>query len=249
MPLRDHFHAPDNFDIPWRSLHLVWPSWIMHRLNEVLPKGYRALPGVSLGTQAQVDVAALEEEQEAPAENGGNGAGVATAVWAPPRPPLVVAAQFAGFDRIEVQVFADEESLRLVGAVELVSPGNKDRPDARRVFAAKVASYLQERIGVVVIDVVTERQHNLHAELVDLLGLGERAAAVATADLYGVAYHVRGEGKKTRLEVWPAELAVGSPLPTLPLWIGDDLAVPLDLEGSYMAACQWFRTGRRGGSE
>jgi hypothetical protein len=242
MPLRDHFRAPDASVFPWRSLHTVWPSWIMQRLNEVLPQGFRALPSVSLGVQAQVDVAALEEEGDAPAENGANGAGVATAVWAPPRPPLVVPARFAGFDRIEVQVFDNEESLRLVGAVELVSPGNKDRPEARRVFAAKVASYLQERIGVVVVDVVTERQHNLHAELIELLGLGEQAAAVASADLYAVAYHVRGEGKKTRLEVWPASLAVGSPLPTLPLWIGEDLAVPLDLEGSYVAACQMFRT-------
>ena len=43
----------------------------------------------------------------------------------------------------------------LVGAIELVSPGNKDRAEAHRAFAAKCASYLHEGIGLVIIDVVT----------------------------------------------------------------------------------------------
>jgi hypothetical protein len=50
------------------------------------------------------------------------------------------------------------------------------------------------------------------------------------------------QGRKSRLEVWPAALAVGSPLPLLPLWIAPDRAVPLDLETNYEATCQMFRT-------
>jgi hypothetical protein len=30
---------------------------------------------------------------------------------------------------------------------------------------------------------------------------------------------------------------VGDPLPTLPLWLEADLALPLDLESAYQAAC------------
>ena len=33
------------------------------------------------------------------------------------------------------------------GAIELASPGNKDRPETRRAFAAKCASYLARGIG------------------------------------------------------------------------------------------------------
>ena len=33
-------------------------------------------------------------------------------------------------------------------------------------------------------------------------------------------------------------LIVGQPLPTLPLWLTEDLMVPLDLEASYEAACR-----------
>ncbi|MFO0926750.1 MAG: hypothetical protein U0736_06870 [Gemmataceae bacterium] len=40
---------------------------------------------------------------------------------------------------------------------------------------------------------------------------------------------------------WPAALAVSAALPTLPLWIDADRAVPLDLEASYQAACTDLR--------
>ena len=40
-----------------------------------------------------------------------------------------------------------------------------------------------------------------------------------------------------QLLAWPTVLTIGQPLPTLPLWLGADLAVPLDLELSYTAAC------------
>jgi hypothetical protein len=40
---------------------------------------------------------------------------------------------------------------------------------------------------------------------------------------------------------WP--LVVGQPLPTLPLWLADDLAVSLDLEASYEETCQVLRIG------
>jgi hypothetical protein len=36
-------------------------------------------------------------------------------------------------------------------------------------------------------------------------------------------------------------LSIGRPLPTLPLWLADDLAVPLDLEASYEETCRVLR--------
>ena len=38
-----------------------------------------------------------------------------------------------------------------------------------------------------------------------------------------------------------AMLAVGQPLPILPVWLDSDFAVALDLESSYQAACQALR--------
>jgi len=44
--------------------------------------------------------------------------------------------------------------------------------------------------------------------------------------------------------MWPQALAVGAVLPTLPLWIGPNRAVPVDLEASYLAACDSLRIRR-----
>jgi hypothetical protein len=41
-----------------------------------------------------------------------------------------------------------------------------------------------------------------------------------------------------RLDVWPHSVAVGQPLPTVPLWLAADLAVPLELELTYENACK-----------
>src|SRR5438445_753129 len=43
--------------------------------------------------------------------------------------------------------------------------------------------------------------------------------------------------KRAILEAWSHVLTVGQPLPTLPLWLTADLAVPLNLEQSYEQAC------------
>jgi hypothetical protein len=57
---------------------------------------------------------------------------------------------------------------------------------------------------------------------------------------------VQGEGEVQQLQLWPAPLALGQPLTTLPLWIGVDLSVPLDLEVTYQAACADVRIRQAG---
>ncbi len=39
------------------------------------------------------------------------------------------------------------------------------------------------------------------------------------------------------LETWAQPLGIGRPLPTVPLWLADNLAVPLELEESYEQSC------------
>ena len=56
--------------------------------------------------------------------------------------------------------------------------------------------------------------------------------------LYAVAYRSHSAD---RVEAWPERLTVGGGLPTLPLWLSDILAVPVDLERSYLAACKALR--------
>jgi hypothetical protein len=74
----------------------------------------------------------------------------------------------------------------------------------------------------------------------DIVGVDIGAAALPS--LSAVSYRaVEREEAAQQLEVWPAPLALGQPLPTLPLWIASDFSVPLDLEASYHMACADLR--------
>ena len=73
-------------------------------------------------------------------------------------------------DEFEVRVYDVERGRQLVAAIELVSPANKDRPENRRAFAVKVAALLQKEVCVSIVDLVTVRQFNLYADLLELIG-------------------------------------------------------------------------------
>jgi len=141
-------------------------------------------------------------------------------------------------DHIEVHVRDEHFDARVVAVVELVSPGNKDRPENRLAFAAKSAAYLQRGIGLITVDIVTNRHFNLHNELVPLLGLGSTYAMDEEAILYAVAYRPVRRGDANLIEAWTVALTIGAPLPVLPLSLKRFRPVPLDLEAAYEDACR-----------
>ncbi len=236
MPLLEHFRPPLSTTHPWKGFHSAWANAITTGLNEVLPEGYYAIPEVPLGDQIEIDVATLENAEPNPSAGG-----VATAVWAPPRPRLAAPVDFSRVHGVAVHVFQDQGGPKLRAAIELVSPANKDRPRSRLTFAAKCIGHLERGVAVVVLDTVTERRANLHAEIAQALEAGGGLAWDSPTHLYAVAYRSVSRQGQTQVEAWPEALAVGEELPVLPLWIGVDLSLPLPLETSYVAACRALR--------
>ena len=237
MPLLDHFHEPVDLRRRWDSFHGQWASSIAAALNAVLPPRYFAGMHVHLGRHVEADVA--EFESVAAVESNGESGGVAVQTYAPPAAVMVVPAVFP--DQIEVQVSDLGRDGRLVAVIELVSPANKDRDEARRAFAAKSAAYLQKGVGLIVVDVVTTRQFNLHDEWATLMGLEESFHMPGGPGTYAVAYRPARRNEQNQIDVWPAPLAVGDPLPTLPLALLGSGCVPLDLEATYTEARQRSR--------
>src|SRR5262245_3449642 len=185
MPLHDHFQPPLANVYPWDGLHSAWATSIAGDLNQnVLPAGYYAVPLVSMGKEVEIDVAGYEKSAPAPRETGC----ASTATWAPPRPGLEVPVDFTGLDLFEVQVARRGGRPHLWAAVELISPGNKNRPAHRQAFAVKCASYLQRGVSVVIVDVVTRRECYLVASLLDVLRLNGAPPWSAPTQLYAVAY-------------------------------------------------------------
>jgi hypothetical protein len=239
MPLRDHFRPPLDDLRHWEGFHATWPVMIVALLRRKLPRRYFAEPRVHPAASAEIDVATFEDEGERGlAAEGGNGpGGVATAVWAPPRPTLAVVTDLPAQDVYEVRVYDEKRHCRLVAAVEIVSPANKDRPEHRRAFVAKCAGLLRERVSVVILDVVTTRTPNLYGELLDLIGQSDPALIPEPPSLYATACRMTKRENEWMLETWAQPLGLGRPLPTVPLWLADDLAVPLELEESYEQSC------------
>src|SRR5205085_5235951 len=126
----------------------------------------------------------------------------------------------------------------LVAAVELVSPGNKDRPESRRAFATKCAALLGQGICVSIVDLVTTRRFNLYADVLNLVGVTDPALGQSPPAIYALTCRGRKVSGSPRFESWAYPLVVGQPLPTLPLWLTEDKAVSLDLETSYEDACR-----------
>ena len=237
MPLLDHFHPPLHGPRRWEGFHHAWATTIAQHLNQdLLPPDFYAEPEITVGPEFEIDVATLEEM--------GNGTtrGVVTKTWAPARAKLSASVDFARLDSYEVRVYQDLGGAELRGAIELVSPANKDRAGSRRTFAAKCAGHLQHGIGVVVVDVVTARSANLHAEIFQTMEAKTRQATwTSPTGLYAVAYRPVTVRKAPRVEAWPEALGLGKTLPTMPLWLSLELCVPVELEASYLATCSSLR--------
>lgn len=236
MPLLDHFRPPLSTQRHLESFHTTWASAIADSLNDVwLPEGYFAEEQLHPSARVEIDVATFEDA--APEASGGAVTAVAPRkVWSPPAPTWTIPAIFP--DGVEVLVYSSEGGPSLVGAIELVSPGNKDRPESRRAFAIKGASYLHQGIGLVIVDVVTSRLANLHNEIMRLLDRQADNQLPETSALYAVAYRPLRRGDDDQIDIWPKELMIGQAMPEMPLALGAGLVVPVTLEAAYEDACR-----------
>lgn len=233
MPLRDHFRPPLDERRPWRSFHATWCSALADLLNdELLPPGYLALEYVSPGPAIEIDVGSFAEERPAPGTNG-SVATLPRTVWVPAAAPVVVPFEFA--EGATVAIHEAGGGRTLVAAIELVSPGNKDREVKRRQFVAKCVTHLSNGVGVVVVDVVTTRAANFHGEV--LTALGHPVPADLPA-LYVVGYRPLTQDGVGRVECWSMGSAVGVALPTVPLSLAADCCIGVDLEAAYLEACR-----------
>lgn len=236
MPLRDHFNPPTSQIASWEELHGLWPGIIAMRLNTLLPTEYRSGVKIHLGTLVEVDVGTYETGREGVFATAGTDAAPA---WEAESPSLLLETDEFNPPEYEVRVYDESIDRRLVAAVELVSPRNKDRPEARNAFVSKCHALLQQEVCVVIVDPVTSRSANLYAELAQRLGA--EPPACAAESIYAVSLRNYSSKARRRVETWEHPLAIGSPLPTLPLWISESRYVPLELERTYEDTCRGLR--------
>jgi hypothetical protein len=237
MPLLDHFHPPLDLTHHWESFHSNWATRIADALSDMLPPEFIVEEYTHTGARLEIDVATFDSTAD-----GETSAGTAPATtlarptWRPTTEPRTMPSVFP--DSLEVRVFQASGGLTLVGAIELVSPANKDRHDERRAFATKCASYLHQGVSLVVADIVTSRHANLHNEIVRLMEQPEEFALPDDVYLYATAYRPVKRQDRAEIDFWTETCALGTNLPVLPLRLTGDLFVPVDLEATYQEACR-----------
>lgn len=244
MPLRDHFRPPVSKRSSWEGFHGCWPGVMVQQLVDHLPDRYVAEPRVHLGSYYEIDICAFERNDNdfpsvgSPLDSEGD---LATATEAPPAATLTLDAEFPEQYAYEVLIFDAERERQLVAAVEMVSPANKDRPESRQLFVAKCYNLLRQNVCVSIVDLVTIRRFNLYADLLALLNGSDPTMSPNAPSMYAVTCRKRQAGRQTKLDTWSRPLAVGQPLPSLPIWLSPKLTVSLDLEASYEETCRVLR--------
>lgn len=241
MPLRDHFRSPLDDLHSWDELHGMWPATIVRVLNEILPEPYFAAPGIHLGTLYEIDVGTYRDPLPgSKSVKTGNG-GIAVATYIPPKPTITLEPHLPNQDVYEVRIYDSRRNRRIVAAIEIVSPSNKDRPETRGTFVSKVAALLKHDVCVSIVDVVSTSDFNLYAELLNFFDSNDPALGEEPSLIYVATLRFRYEDRRRMMDNWYHPLSIGQVLPTLPIWLTESLAVSLGLEASYEETCRTLR--------
>ena len=241
MPLRDHFRSPLDDVRSWDGVHGMWPAMIVQHLVKILPEEYFAEPQVHLGTLFEVDIGTFCEQSESSRDGGTEIGNLAVATYAPPQPTLTLEPRLPNQDVYEVRIYDSRRKRRMVAAIEIVSPSNKDRPESRNTFVSKVATLLQHGISVSIVDIVSTLDFNLYAELLSFVHGVDPVLGDEPPPTYAATARTRFEGERRLMDMWYHPLPIGQTLPTLPIWLEPNLAISLDLESSYEETCRTLR--------
>lgn len=226
MPLHDWSRLPE-----WEGVHQLWIGELYRSLKAKLPPGYRAglatVPSLTIGRPVTHPDINVHRHPDRPAPTS--------------EPSL---DDLTGFDT-EVTILAIDPNMMvqvfrgatLVAVLELISPRNKDREHTRATLVDRFVGYLALGIHVLYVDVHAAPQTFSLADAIAAALDYEQPPCPAP---HAMAYQVRGkvEGGGQSVAIRRAPLAVGQPLPTLPLPLGRSLRVDVDLESTYTAAAR-----------
>jgi hypothetical protein len=233
MPLHDWTRVDDGV---FHDFHTGWIGELRKVLNGgLLPEGYSALAEAVLGG-LNADVLTLEESPfggngEPPAE--GIPGTVAVAVT-PPRVRLHQRAASESFTRHQRRIVIRHHSGdRIVALIEVVPAANKASDYPLRQFVDKTLAALHRGIHVLILDLRPAGPRDpegIHGIIWPQL-TGEPYSRPPECPLTLVSY-TAGLVKDAFVE----PLAVGSVLTSMPLFLNQELYIPLPLEETYLAA-------------
>ncbi len=121
--------------------------------------------------------------------------------------------------------------------MEILSPANKDRPQSVEDFAAKAVSALDVGVHLLLVDLFPPGPHDpqgMHSIIRQRLEDSEEIYDLPPEEPLTLASYAAG----ARIEIDLEHVAVGAPLPEMPLYLRPDRYVNVPLEPTYLAAFQ-----------
>jgi hypothetical protein len=218
----------------FHDFHLSWIAELKRSLNGgLLPSGYYALAEQFTG-KIGPDVLTLQRpvQKSLPAEPDPSG-GIVVAE-APPR------VRFHGQAEIDIYaakaralVIRHRSRHQIIAIIEIVSPGNKNRQGAFVAFVQKADQALLAGIDLLIVDLFppTARDPDgIHRAIWPGDDDGDFALP-RDKPLTWVSYV-----GSPAFEFYLDPVAVGDPLPDMPLFLTQETYVPVPLESTYRAA-------------
>jgi hypothetical protein len=232
MPLHDWSEVPG-----WEGVHQIWMVELLYWIKPRLPAGFRAY----LGTTPTFAIGAPPEDRpdvgvrDWPQDSG------PPLPETSPAPPNGESSEEPD-EEIAVATLEGDTGLfveyqgRLVAAVELVSPRNKDRPSSCAAYAGVYVGYLLKGVNLLLVDVHRRPLRFSFADRITAeLRLEKQPACPAP---FAISYRI-GEPAPSGgrfLAIWRRALKVGAPLPSIPLALTVHDSVAVDLEQTYARA-------------
>jgi hypothetical protein len=219
----------------WDSVHPFWLAYLVEWIQPRLPEGYKAflggVPSLSVDvSQGKPDVSVRQWGPEPTAEAVTSGTGIL-------EPDLEASVTI----RMDPQraVHIDFHG-QLIAAIEVVSPRNKDRADAKETYCNRYLGYLRLGVHLMLVDVLPRpKGFSFSDAITKSLGLELPPLPPPFAATYRVGEVVPvGNEMGSLVGLWRRPLQVGQPLPTLPLPLSVHRAILIDLEESYHRAAK-----------
>jgi hypothetical protein len=219
----------------WDSVHPLWLTYLLEYVQERLPEGYKAF----LGSVPSLTV-----------DSGNGKPDVSVRQWGPGSPPKQTTTDAALLEPdLEANVVIRLDPQRavhidfhgqLIAALELVSPRNKDRADAKETYSHRYLGYLRLGVHLMLIDVLPRpKKFSFSDAITTGLGMELPSLPPPFAATYRVGEVVPvGNDMGSLIGLWRRPLQVGQPLPSLPLPLSVHQAVVIDLEATYQRAAK-----------
>jgi hypothetical protein len=231
MPMHDWTRVAAGI---FHSFHHEWISELSRALNRgLLPNTYYAL-SEQVAAGFGPDVLTLQDRHPDEDEPEGGGVATATALQTRPQTRFMVEINSEFYRRKKSAIAIRHVSGdRLVAMIEIVSPGNKASRNAFRAFVNKACELLEHRIHLLIIDPFPpgpRDPHGVHAAIWEEVE-DDPFPLPQDKPLTLVAYEC---DLTTRAYIEP--VAVGDPLPDMPLFLMPNGWIKVPLEATYRSA-------------